>query len=117
MARGSKTFSFKTLIGTQRRRLVLEAPILAADDAGGAATNFVPVATLWASLRWLDGTERRSADRPEQAARQEIVIRWRAGVTAGMRFTGGGRIHDIVSAGDPVGDRVRLICLCEEISP
>jgi SPP1 family predicted phage head-tail adaptor len=112
MARDRRIF-----IGAARRRLVLEGPVPTPDDAGGAATTFAPLATLWASLRWLDGAERRSADRPEQAARQEIVIRWRAGVTAGMRFTGGGRTHGIMSVGDPVGDRVRLVCLCEEISP
>jgi SPP1 family predicted phage head-tail adaptor len=105
------------LIGAFRRRLALQAPVLAPDDAGGATTSFVTVASLWADLRWLSGDERWRADRPEQAGRYEITIRWRAGLDAGMRFSGAGRTFGILSAGDPVGNRTRLVCMCEEISP
>ncbi len=72
---------------------------------------------MWGSLRWTGGDERRRAGRPEQAARWEIAIRWRAGVSAGMRFESQGRRFGIVSAGDPDGNRARLVCLCEEIAP
>ncbi|MGL4438320.1 MAG: phage head closure protein [Bosea sp. (in: a-proteobacteria)] len=104
-------------IGAFRRRVALQAPVLAFDDAGGASTTFSTVASLWAELRWLSGDERWRADRSEQAARYEITIRWRAGIDAGMRFSGAGRIFGIVSVGDPAGNRTRLVCLAEEISP
>ncbi len=104
-------------IGAARRRLQLEALTGTPDDAGGTVQGFAPVAVIWAAVRWRSGDERLRADRTEQAARFEITIRWRAGVTAGMRFTGGGATYGILSAGDPVGDRTRLLCLCEEISP
>lgn len=104
-------------IAARRRRLTLEAPASTPDGAGGGLETFAPVASMWASLRWLGGEERRQADRWEQASRQEIVIRWRSGVTAGMRFRAGGEVFAIVTAGDPDGDRRRLVCLCEEIGP
>jgi SPP1 family predicted phage head-tail adaptor len=104
-------------ISAFRRRLALQAPVLTPDDAGGGATSFATVASLWAELRWLSGDERWRADRPEQAGRFEITIRWRAGIDAGMRFSSGGRTFGIQSVGDPVGNRTRLVCLCEEISP
>lgn len=103
--------------GTFRRRLALEAPVLSPDDAGGSTISFATVASLWAQVRWISGDERWRADRTEQAGRFEITIRWRAGIDAGMRFSAAGRIFGIVSAGDPVGNRARLVCLCEEISP
>jgi len=104
-------------IGAARCRLVLEQPVTLPDGAGGVQTQFVALGTIWARLRWTGGEERLRAGRPEQAARHEITIRWRPGVDAGMRFTGLGRAFAIRSAGDPEGDRRRLVCLCEEITP
>lgn len=107
----------KTVIAAFRRRLALQAPVLAPDDAGGSTASFVTVASLWAELRWLSGDERWRADRPEQAGRYEITLRWRAGIDAGMRLSGAGRSFNILSVGDPIGNRARLVCLAEEISP
>ncbi len=104
-------------LGAARRRLVLEAPTSAPDDAGGRIETFSPVAALWAQVCWRSGNERSRVGREEQAARYEITIRWRAGVNAGMRFSGQGAVFGIISAGDPDGRRIRLVCLCEEISP
>ena len=104
-------------IGSARRRLALQAPGGTPDDAGGVVASFVTVATIWAEVRWLGGDERWRADRPEQAARYQITIRWRPVIEAGMRFTGQNAVYGIVSVGDPVGDRRRLVCLCEEIAP
>lgn len=107
-------------LGSARRRLVLEAAVSVPDDAGGRIETFSPVASVWAQVRWRSGEERIRAGREEQVARFEIVIRWRAGVHAGMRFTGQdagqAATYGIVSAGDPDGRRTRLACLCEEIS-
>ena len=108
-------------LGAARRRLVLEVPVPLPDDAGGRAETFSPVATVWAQVRWRSGNERSRAGREEQVARFEIIIRWRAGVNAGMRFTGliagQSTTYGIISAGDPDGRRTWLVCLCEEISP
>lgn len=104
-------------INTLRRQLALQAPMLAPDNAGGNTTSFATVASVWAEVRWLSGDERFRADRPEQAGRYQITLRWRAGVDAGQRFIDGTRVFAILSAGDPLGNRMRLVCLCEEISP
>lgn len=104
-------------VGARRRRLILEAPVAGAGDAGSTAESFVIVAAVWASLRWTGGDERWLADRMEQAGRYEIALRWRPAVSAGMRFCDGQRLFGVLSAGDPDGGRRRLVCLCEEISP
>ncbi len=103
-------------LGAARMRLALEFPVASPDDAGGRIETFTAAAAVWAEVRWLSGEERSRAGRDEQAARFEIVIRWRAGVNAGMRFTGQGAAYGVISAGDPDGRRTRLVCLCEEIS-
>jgi SPP1 family predicted phage head-tail adaptor len=104
-------------IGALGRRLVLEQPVATPDGAGGMVIAFAPLATVWAEVRWISGDERFVAGRPEQAARHAITLRWRGDVTAGMRFVGDGAVFGIVSAGDPTGERRRLVCQCEEISP
>jgi SPP1 family predicted phage head-tail adaptor len=104
-------------LGARRRRLFIEAPVLTPDGAGGAAESFTLQGRAWAGIRWLSGDERWRADRAEQSARIEVTMRWRAGVTAGMRLRDGARLFNIITAGDPAGDRARLVCLCEEITP
>lgn len=104
-------------LGRLRRRLVLEQPVEVTDGAGGATRSFAPVVTVWANMVWLGGDERWQQGRPEQAASLRITLRWRAGVTAGMRLVDGARMFDIRSVGDPDGARHTLVCLCEEISP
>lgn len=104
-------------VGARRRRLILEAPVTGSGDAGSLTESFVPVAAVWASLRWTGGDERWQADRMEQAGRHEITLRWRPMVSAGMRFRDGQRLFGVLSAGDPDGGRRRLVCLCEELSP
>jgi SPP1 family predicted phage head-tail adaptor len=106
-----------TLIAARRRWLVIEAPALSPDDAGGAAESFTILGRAWGAVRWLSGDERWRADRFEQAGRCEITLRWRAGITAGMRLRDGARIYAIRAAGDPTGARTQLVCLCEEITP
>lgn len=104
-------------IGRHRHRLVLEAPVLTADGAGGSQANWVTVASFWASLEWVAGEERDRAGRPEQSATHRITLRWRAGLDAGQRLRLGARIFDIRAAGDPDGDRRRLVCLVQEVKP
>ncbi len=103
-------------ISRMRRRMVLEAPSLTPDGAGGADIAFTSVATVWAGLEWLGGEERWREGGFAQAGRWRITLRWREGVTAGHRLRDGTRRFDIRSAADPDGGGRRLVCLCEEIS-
>jgi SPP1 family predicted phage head-tail adaptor len=104
-------------IGRLKRRLVIEAPNETSDGAGGVTRGFAAIATVWARLEWISGEERWRQDRPEQAASWRITLRWRAGLTAAMRFRDGSRIFAIRAVGDPDGARRSLICLTEEIGP
>ncbi len=104
-------------IATLRRRMTIETPVETPDGAGGASLSFSPLVTVWAGLEWLGGEERWREGGFEQAGRWRITMRWRSGVTAGMRLRDGTRLFDIRAAADPDGGGRRLVCLCEEISP
>ncbi|WP_420102061.1 phage head closure protein [Bosea sp. (in: a-proteobacteria)] len=104
-------------IGGLRRRLSLEAPVETPDGLGGVTRGFVTVAAFWASVDWLGGAEQWRQGRPQQTGSHRIVLRWRAGVDAGMRLRDGARIFEIKATGDPDGSRRRLVCLADEVTP
>jgi head-tail adaptor len=97
--------------------MILEAPVETPDGAGGFNLSFAPLGAVWAGLEWLGGEERWREGGFEQAGRWRVTLRWRAGVTAGMRLRDGARLFDIRAAADPDGGGRRLVCLCEEITP
>ncbi len=104
-------------IGRLRQRLTLEAPVDVEDGAGGVSRSFVALATVWAAVIPTLAVEALEADRVSQRVTHRITLRWRAGVTAAMRFTKGARTWNILAATDPDGTRRRLNCLAEEVSP
>jgi SPP1 family predicted phage head-tail adaptor len=104
-------------IGRLRQRLTLEAPAEVDDGAGGVSRSFVALATVWAAVIPTAAVEIAEADRVSQRVTHRITLRWRAGVTAAMRFTKGARVWRIMAATDPDGTRRRLDCLAEEVSP
>lgn len=102
------------VIGAHSARLVLETEMVSPDDLGGRVTTHVAVATVWAQIRWVGGSERRQGGRIEDRVDTRISLRWRAGIAPGQRFRLGARLFHIVAVGDPDGSRKRLVCLCEE---
>lgn len=101
-------------IGTMRHRLHLEMPQSTPDGAGGADVTWLPVASLWGSLRPLSANEGENGDGIASHVTHEIVTRHRDGVTAAMRFVKGARVFAIRSVVDPFETGVWLKCLVEE---
>jgi SPP1 family predicted phage head-tail adaptor len=101
-------------IGALRHRVVLERPVRAADDGGGAAETWEPVATLWAAVAARSGKEELFADRVSGERRVNVIIRHRDDVVPGQRFRFGARRLDIRAVLDEDGRRRFLKCNCEE---
>lgn len=101
-------------IGDLRRRLTLEAPSRAAEEAGAAVVTWTTVADVWADVRALRGRESVDADAIVASVTHEITLRWRGDVTAAMRLRDAAVIYRIHVVRDPDGRRRRLCCLAEE---
>jgi len=97
-----------------RHRLTLEELSRVADDGGGFTESWVAVATIFADLRPISGSERVEADRLTGSVTHGVVLRYRAGVVPAMRFREGTRIFQIVMVIDVEERRRWLRCLCEE---
>ena len=97
-----------------RHRVTLEELEREADEGGGFAETWAPVATLSADIRPSGGGEGVEADRLAGRVSHEIALRYRPGVVPAMRFRKGTRIFHILSVIN-VDERNRwLKCLCEE---
>lgn len=101
-------------IGALRHRVLLEAPVRAADGGGGATVAWTPVAELWAGITPGSGSESVLAESVTGRVSREIVVRHRADIEPAMRFRLGQRRFEIAAVLDVDERRRMLRCLCRE---
>jgi SPP1 family predicted phage head-tail adaptor len=83
-----------------RHRLTLAELSRVTDDGGGFTESWVEVATIFADLRPIRGSERVEADRLTGNVTHDVVLRYRPGVVPAMRFREDTRIFQIVAVID-----------------
>ena len=71
--------------GRLNRRCTLQAPGTTTDEIGQPIPGWTDVATLWADIRMKSGLESIKAGAPVSVVQASIRVRYRAGITAGMR--------------------------------
>lgn len=81
--------------GQLRHQVKLQALTAGQDAIGQPVQTWTDVATLWADVRFLNGLETIKADAAVAVAKGSIRVRYRAGVTAGMRILEGSTAYDI----------------------
>jgi SPP1 family predicted phage head-tail adaptor len=101
-------------IGQLRHRLLLEAPSATPDGAGGTTSVFVPVVTVWAGLHPVFVEAAQAPRQTGETLTHQIFIRYREGVTVGMRFSQGQNHYLIRQVIDPDALKTRLMCLCTQ---
>ncbi len=69
-----------------RHRLTLQQETRTTDQAGGYTRGWQNVADLWAEITPLSGKEKLFAGQLQSEITHKIIVRYRSGVTAGMRF-------------------------------
>lgn len=101
------------------RRLVLEEPTRVPDGAGGAATAWEPLGTLWAEVTSLAPREALAVGGPTQRLPLRVVVRGApvgapSRPRAGQRLREGTRLYliDSVAEDDALGRF--LLCLAHE---
>ena len=104
------------------RALVLEAPVTVPDGAGGFATDWQALGTLWAEIRAGAGRERFAALGPAGEVRLRILVRAAPHGSdqrprPDQRFREGARIFRILAVAEADVQGRYLICTAQEELP
>lgn len=110
--------------GDLTSRGILQQRSNTSDGQGGQVVAWTAVATLWAKIRAVSGTEGVTADQQHPVVTYNISIRFRPGVTpsswgadASMQFVVDGRTFDIRTVIDPDERHEELVLGCELYAP
>ena len=79
--------------------------------------SYTPLSELWAEIAPILGNEPAENGLVAARVKARIIIRWRAGMSAAMRFSCDGRVFEISAVFDPDGRKRHLVCMVEEIAP
>jgi len=102
-------------IGDLRHRVTIQKTVETDDELKTPAVNWEDVVTVWAAVEPLSGREYILAHNVNAEITARIRIRYRPGITPGMRVLYKGRVFDIQAVID-VGERHReLHLMCVEV--
>jgi SPP1 family predicted phage head-tail adaptor len=102
--------------GRLNRRCTLQAPGTTQDELGQPIPGWTDVSTLWADIRMKSGLESIKAGAPVSVVQASIRVRYRAGITAGMRLTHNLQAFNIVAVMPDVGGREYVDLVCEVVN-
>jgi SPP1 family predicted phage head-tail adaptor len=107
----------RPLVDVARRRVVLEREVRTPDNGGGATISYTTVATLYADVGPVDGTEDYIAARLRNVVTHEFRIRDGDDLVPSHRFRIGTRTFEIHAMLRYGMLRPFLRCLCRETTP
>lgn len=101
--------------GRLNRRITLQQRVAGVDGYGQPSTAWQDVATVWADIKAPTGmaaAQRLASDREVSLATYSMRIRYRAGITAGMRVAEGTAVFDVQQVIPDLAGReyVDLVC-------
>lgn len=102
--------------GRLNRRVTLQAPGTAQDELGQPISGWTDIATLWADIRMKSGLEAIKAGAPVSTVQASIRIRYRPGITAGMRVVHNLVPYNILAVMPDVSGREFIDLACEQVS-
>ncbi len=102
--------------GRLNRRCQLQSPSQSVDELGQPIPGWTDVATVWADIRMKSGLEAIKAGAPVSVVQASIRVRYRAGITAGMRLTHNLQAFNIVAVMPDVGGREYVDLVAEVVS-
>lgn len=104
-------------IGSLRHRVTIQSPKESRDDFGGARAEWFDVATVWAKVEPLGGTEVAELKKTGALyaeATHKVTVRYRSDVTEKMRIVKGDRVFDIASIVNTDERNRELVMMCGE---
>ena len=102
--------------GRLNRRCTLQQPGTATDALGQPIPGWTDVATVWADIRMKSGLESIKAGAPVSVVQASIRVRYRAGITAGMRVVHNLQAFNITAVLPDVGGREFVDLVAEVVS-
>ena len=103
-------------IGKLNRKVTIQHLVEGQDEIGQPVTTWEPLATVWASVRYLSGAETIKAGAQVSTTQASIRIRRRTDVTAAMRVVLGSTVFQIKSVLPDEQERERLDLVCEVVT-
>lgn len=101
--------------GRMNRRCTIQQPSATQDSLGQPASTWADVATVWADIRLNSGLEAIKADAQQTTTKASIRIRYRAGLTAGMRVVHNLVNYQVNAVLPDVGGREYVDLVCEVV--
>jgi SPP1 family predicted phage head-tail adaptor len=102
------------MAGALRHRVAIEQVAATGDGYGGRTESWTVLATVWAAVEPLSGREYFQAQQAQAKVTHKVTMRYRSGVTPGMRVKHGSRYFGIVSVLDTGEKNRELVLMCEE---
>lgn len=102
--------------GRLNRRCTLQTPSTAQDELGQPIPGWTDVATVWADIRMRSGLESVKAGAVVSTVQASVRIRYRSGVTAGMRLIHNLQVYEILAVQPDVGGREYVDLVCQIVN-
>jgi SPP1 family predicted phage head-tail adaptor len=102
--------------GRLNTRCVIQQPGTATDEIGQPIPGWTDVATVWADIRMKSGLEAIKAGASVSVVQASIRVRYRAGITAGMRIVHNLQAFNIVAVQPDVGGREFVDLVAEVVA-
>ena len=100
--------------GAFRTELSLQRAALVPDGAGGHTESWSEIATVFGFIEPVRASAPFGAGQRHEEGTHRITLRFRPGVSGGMRLAGATRAFTILTAHDPDETGRYLVCLAKE---
>ena len=100
--------------GELRQQITIQQLSTSADAYGAATPAWSTLATVWAKVHQLKGSEQFYAHQVVELATHEVTIRYLAGVSEQMQIVWGARTLKIENVNDVDGRGIKHVLLCAE---
>ena len=102
--------------GRLSSRCTLQSPSQSVDELGQPIPGWTDVATLWADIRMKSGLESIKAGASVSVVQASIRVRYRSGITAGMRIVCNLVVYEIKAVMPDVGGREFVDLVAEVVA-
>lgn len=102
--------------GRLNRRCVLQSPRTDTDALGQPIPGWTDVATVWGDVRLRSGLESVKAGTVVSTVQASVRIRYRTGITAGMRVLVDSVPYEVLAVQPDVGGREYVDLVCQVVN-